>query len=418
VSTALAGDPTIDAGVRQPPRHALLAANAVALVLAYAIPRAFTLISTVVAARVLGRSVFGWYATAGAVAVVASIVATAGMQPFLVREVARDHLRAPRLLGAAHAAKVFLVLLMAVALLATPLLGFPREILLAAGLLGAGYAVGAFVENLAAYFQGVERMHVWTQASALQGAVTGGAGARLVLATHDLLWLCAAPVMGQAAALGWLLRSAPDAVRHPPLPSAADVAARLRELAPFAATFVATTLFYRADLILLPHWRTAAEVGSYSAAYRFLDLIQALAIAGAGALLPHLSRRGRTRWGAARRLPWLIVFAAIPLAMALFALRRPIVAMLYGPAYASAAPILGILAAAVVPLALNMFALAVFAAADAMREAAILYAVAAALSVALDLVWIPSHGAVGAAWAALLCESLLAAAFLIRMRRV
>jgi len=397
-------------------RRRLLAANTASLVLAYAVPRAVTLLSAVVAARVLGAAVFGWYATAGAVAVVASIVATVGMQPLLVREVARDPSRAPGLVAAAHLVKAGTVAAMLLALAATPLLGFPPPVLAAAALLGAGYGIGAFVENLAAYFQGVERMHVWTQASTLLGVVSGGAGIALVAATRDLLWLCAAPVLGQAAALAWLLRAAPAEVRRPALPSRAEVAKLLRQLAPFALAFVATTLYYRADVLLLARWRPAQEVGLYGAAYRFLDVTQALALAGAGALLPQLSRGGAARRVAARRLPGLIAAAALPLAATLFALREPIVHALYGPAYAGAVPLLAVLAPAVVPLAVNMFALGALAAADAMRGTAALYLGATALNVGLNVVCIPRFGAAGAAAVSLASESALAVGLVLLLR--
>jgi O-antigen/teichoic acid export membrane protein len=109
--------------------------------------------------------------------------------------------------------------------------------------------------------------------------------------------------------------------------------------------------------------------------------------------------------------------AAAPFAAGLFLLRAPIVRALYGREYAAAAALLGVLAPAVVPLAVNMLALAALAAADAMGGVAVLYLGAAALNVALDLAWIPTRGAPGAAWAALLCESALAVGLVFRMRR-
>ncbi len=402
---------------RVAPGRALLAANAASLVLAYAIPRSFTLLAAVAAARVLGAAEFGRYATAGAVAVVASILATAGMQPLLVREVAREPHGAPRLVAAAHLAKAGTVALMAVVLAAAgPLLGFPAPVLAAAALLAAGYGVGAFAENLAAYFQGVERMHVWTQASALAGIVTGAAGVAAVVATRQLPWLCAAAPLGQAAALLWLLRCAPPAVRRPPLPSAAAVAGLLRKLAPFAVAFLATTLYYRADVLLLARWRSPEEVGLYGAALRFMDVVQALALAGAGALLPRLSRGGAARRGDVLRLAVGFAAAAAPVALVLFALRVPILQGLYGPGYAASAPVLALLAPAVVPLAVNMFALAALAAADAMRGAALLYLAATGLAVGLNLAAIPRWGAPGAAVVSLAAESALAIGLVLLLR--
>src|SRR5690606_32801987 len=96
-----------------------------------------------------------------------------------------------------------------------------------------------------------------------------------------------------SAALLWLLNPAPAEVRWPGRGSAPAVADLFRQLAPFAIAFIGTALFYRADVLLLARWRTAAEVGLYGAAYRFLDVAQALAIAGAGALLPRLARSER-----------------------------------------------------------------------------------------------------------------------------
>ena len=65
MSTVLAGEALTDTAHPRP-RRGLILANGAALALAYAIPRLFTLLSAVVAARALGVQGFGWYATAGA----------------------------------------------------------------------------------------------------------------------------------------------------------------------------------------------------------------------------------------------------------------------------------------------------------------------------------------------------------------
>ena len=150
-----AGAPASPAG----PRGVLR--NAGFLLLAYLFPRILTFAATVLAARVLGTARFGDYATAAALAVVLSVIATLGMMPLLIREIARDPVRAPALLGTAHRVKTLANAGMLVALfLATRLLGYSPAVTTAALLLGLGYAIGAYGENLAAYFQGIERMEV------------------------------------------------------------------------------------------------------------------------------------------------------------------------------------------------------------------------------------------------------------------
>ncbi len=425
-------------GVGPHAERRLVLTNGVALVLAYALPRVFTFAAGVVAARVLGVAGYGGYTTAAALAVVASIAATLGMQPLLVREVAREPARAPGLIAAAHLLKVGAVLLMALALgTGALLLRLPPPVTSAMLLLGLAYGIGAWVENLSAYFQGVERMHVWTQASALLGVVGGVAGVTLVLGTGSLVWFCVAPVLGQLAALTWLLRSAPASVRRPPRPSPRDVLALLRPLGFFAAAFVATTLYYRADILLLAHWRPSWEVGIYGAAYKLLDIAQALALAGAGAVMPRLARAHRrdrpgsdrgtdsgtgrgtgtgttsgatsgTGTSAAGRALGLAIAIAVPAAGVLFLVRGPLVRLLYGPSYEAAGPVLAWLAPAVAPLAVSMVALSALGAAEGMGAAAALYLAATFGNVALNVVLIPRYGPVGAAAAMLVSETLLA----------
>src|SRR5690606_12756623 len=343
----------VAAGVRRVPH------NAAALLLAYVLPRLFTLGSVVVAARVLGAADFGAYSTAAAFAVLLSIVATLGMTPLLVREIAQAPGRAPALLAAAHAVKTASNVLMLALLfvLARYVLAYPTPVVAASLLLGISYAVGAYVENLAAWFQAVERMHVWTQASAAFGLVTGGLGLLLVLWTRSLAWFCAAPGAGQLAALAWLLARLPAEASRGGRVEAVGALRLVRALAPFAAAFVALTVYYKVDVLLLARWRDAAEVGLYAAAYKFVDVAHALALVAAGAVYPRLSRAAvaaaaesggagsdaRTGRGgrassslprtAARLSEWTLL-ATVPAAGVVFLLRAPLTVAIYGAAYA------------------------------------------------------------------------------------
>lgn len=117
-----------------------LLGNALSLLLAYVLPRILTIGAVILAARVLGAAGFGEYGTAAALAVLLSIVATLGMQPLLIREMARAPERAGSWMRAAHVVKLFssALMLIALALAAGPGLGYPREVASAALILGAG----------------------------------------------------------------------------------------------------------------------------------------------------------------------------------------------------------------------------------------------------------------------------------------
>ena len=406
------------AGSLKQARHPV-AANAVALFLAYVLPRSCTFAAGIVAARVLGLEGFGAYGTAAALAVMASIIATLGMQPLLVREITREPGSAPALIGAAHGVKLVTIGMMSAALIALATIGaLPHRVFAASLLLGAAYGVGALVENLSAYFQAVERMYIWTQASSLYGLVSGGLGILLMALTRDLLAFCVAPLVGQLAALAWLLARAPAAVRRPLPPSRYAARRLLRQLAPFAVAFIATTVYYRGDVLLLAHLRSQADVGTYMAARRFLDVAQALAMAAAGAAYPRLSRGGTGRERSTRIGLDIALLACVPAAALLFLLREPLVHVLYGADYAGAVPVLALLAPALAPLALNMFCLAALSAADDAGTAARLWLGAVVVNLGLNALLIPRHGAAGAAAASLASETLLAVGFLaVQARR-
>lgn len=403
----------------------LVLANALALVVAYALPRVLTLGAVIIAARVLGAARFGAYATAGATAVILSILSTAGMQPLLVREMARDPRSAPGLLRAAHWIKTGLngVMLIALCVLADAAFGLQGEALWAALVLGAGYSIGSYAENFAAYFQAVERMHVWTAANAAYGIVAGLAGAVLIWSTHSLPWFCAAMVLGHLAAVFWLLRTYRR--DHPARTRVAasgnqSVRALLRAAVPFAAAFLALTLFYKADVLILSGVRPDADVGMYTAAYKLVDIAQALMLAAIIATYPRLARATAARAGAGpwagSRLAELALLIMAPVAALGFLLRERILAGLYGSAYQDAAAPAGFLVLALLPLALNLLGGYILAATDRMKVMVALYGGAALVKLTAVAIVAPRWGGAGVAAAMLGSELLLGASFLIALR--
>ena len=389
--------------------------NAASLFLAYVLPRLLTIGAVVVAARVLGTNGFGQYGTASAYAVIVSIVATLGMQPLLIREMARDPARAGDWLRAAHWVKAGSNALMLLMLVGAGrwIFAYPPDVMRAALLLGVAYAIAAWAENLGAWYQSVERMGVWMQASALAGLITGGLGVAAVVVTRSLEWFCAAGIAGQLAGLAWLV------ARMPRLPVAAGVRTPVRPLlaalAPFAAAFVALTLHSKIDVLMLERYWPAAEVGVYSAAHKFIDIVQALAIVGAAAVYPRLSRASAPGKAGARLIE-LTLLAGVLTSGALFLARDGLVYFLFGADYGGAVLPTALLAAGVAPLAINIVGGYVLAAAGHMKPVAILYTVAVLLKVALNAWLVPAYGASGTAGAMMVTETVLAAGMLVLLQ--
>ncbi len=403
-------------------RHAAVlrrtAANAVSLLFAYLLPRLLTFGAAVVAARVLGAGGFGAYGVAAALAVILSIVTTLGMMPLLIRSIARRPDSAPSLIGAAHVVKTAanVVMLTALFALARWVLAYPAEVVTATMLLGLAYAIGSYGESLGAYFQGIERMQIWMQANAVFGVVTGILGVMLVVTTASVEMFCLAPVCGQLGAVAWLLKRTPSNQRLGTV-RAEEVRLLLKTLVPFAVGFIVLTMYYKIDVLLLARWRSASDVGVYAAAYKFVDVAQALAVVGVSALYPRLARIHATATDVGslttRRLTELVVLSVVPAAGVLWLVRSPVVQLLFDTPYLEAVGVLALLAPALPALAINILMGFNFAAAERMWLVASVYAGGLLANVALNAVFIPVLGPRGAALAMLLSEAGVAVVFLV-----
>jgi O-antigen/teichoic acid export membrane protein len=394
--------------------------NAVHLLLAYVIPRLFTVVSVIVAARALGTERFGGYGAAAAFAVILSVLASLGMLPLLVREIARAPQRAGTLLATAHRIKAATGA--AMLLIAWIVTGVwfaedpgPR---LAAMVLCVGWVVHAFVENVAAYYQAIERMARWTQASSMFGLVSSVVGVALLLWTDSIVAYCWGFVAGWACGLGWLIVGLPAEARRSAPGETAPVAELLRGLAPFAAAFIGLTIYCKVDVLMLERW-SDAQAGLYTAAYKFVDVFQALVIVAAGAVYPRLSRAGAksSRSEGGKRSAELLLLGALPAGLTLHLISAPLVLLVFGAGYGDAAPVLSRLALLFPLLSLTILGSYILGAVGRMTHVAVLYGIGLAANVGLNIWLIPELGAVGASVARLASETILVAGFLEVLRR-
>jgi O-antigen/teichoic acid export membrane protein len=386
--------------------------NGSALLAAYVLPRALTFCASLVAARLLGPAQFGAYGTAVSFAMILSILATLGMQPLLVRELARTPDRAASILNAAHRIKLvsscFMIGMTFV--IARHVLDYPQAVVQAAVLLAVGHACAAFVDNLGAWFQAGERMHVWLESSVWFGLISGLVGIALVVWTRSVAHFAAAFAAGQAAALFWLWLRLPAAVRAWTAPDWPEIRALMRTAAPFAVAFLALTIFYKFDVLLLQRLESAGAVGVYAAGYKLVDVVHALAVVAAAAVYPRLARATSlaARGYASRRTLELFLLMGVAGSGVLWLMRAPLTLFLFGQPYAETASVLAWLAPALVAQVVNILAIYLLSAADRMAPLALAFLAGCVLKLLLALWWIPRFGVPGMAVTKLTAEVALA----------
>ena len=129
----------------------------------------------------------------------------------------------------------------------------------------------------------------------------------------------------------------------------ASAAPLLRRGAPFYGSAIAAVLYQRVDVLLLGALAGVAVTGEYAAAYRILEGTFLLPVAVVAAFLPSwTARRGRRdRAMGAGPVVLALVCVGVLVGVELALARELIVDLLFGEEYASAAPVLAILALSV-----------------------------------------------------------------------
>src|SRR5205807_851417 len=228
--------------------------------------------------------------------------------------------------------------------------------------------------------------------------VGGGVVALLAgsLAVSTLMWLFARALAGAAGPA-------------PALPAGAGVAL-LRRAVPFGLLVAGFALYYRVDMVMLEWLAGPGELGRYAAAYRFLDAIIALAASLGGPLFPRLSSVAVSAPGEARRLleaGWRPLLAlGLPLTVGTVVVAGDLVALLFGPEFAGAAPLLRLLILGALPLFWVNVANHALIAGDRVWPLVGIYALSALVNVVGNVALVPHWGAAGSAVATVVCEWL------------
>jgi len=390
--------------------------NSVALFVSDATGRILTAAFRIALAGYLGRELFGEYSFAVAVAAILSVCADLGLGTLVTREVARRPDAPFDIAGPALGGRLILTILAGGAALALLLLlERPRPVLeLTAIFVLAQVALGPG-EILAAAHRGRERM-VRPAAVALItrfGLVLSGFAAMAMgLGVHAFAWLAAA----WAVPAVLLLR--------PGLPG--HVTLRLREMGPtlrrafpIGIGAVLWTIYFRLDLVLLGFLRGDSEVGLYAAPFSLVEGVLLLQGPLLAASFPVFSSReaddeGRRR--TFRALTRVLYVIGLPVAAVLFVERDAVLRLLFGTQFAEAGTTLALLALTIPVSFVAAPRLSLLIARNRERSYAGIMAGGVATNLVLDLLFIPGHGAAGAAAATLATEVLVTALTFVVLR--
>jgi O-antigen/teichoic acid export membrane protein len=160
--------------------------------------------------------------------------------------------------------------------------------------------------------------------------------------------------------------------------------------------------------VLLEHLRGAEEVAYYATPVLVLEGLTLIPRILGFALLPTMATLALSSPGSLtvlyRRASKYLLLAGLPVAVFGVIAAEPFVGLIFGERYAASVPLTRILLPAAVFMFLSNLGETVLACVNRWRTIIVVSTAAAALNIALNLAWIPAHGARGSAWATLVTE--------------
>lgn len=185
-----------------------------------------------------------------------------------------------------------------------------------------------------------------------------------------------------------------------------------RDALPVAVALAMNVIYFRVLVVEMSLIAAEDQVGFFATSFRTIEVLLTLPVVILSTALPvlavaHDADRERLRYGV-QRLTEIAVLVAIPVILALAIPATPLVQLLGGSQYAGAGQVLTVQSLSLLALFLGQAWQIVLIAMRLQRGVAIANAVALAAVMALGVALIPAYGALGAAWAAVIGESVLA----------
>jgi O-antigen/teichoic acid export membrane protein len=366
---------------------------------------------TAILVRGLGTRGFGIWSALFAVGQIAGSFGDLGLNQIAVSRAAEDPDREAHWLGALLSLRLLLAIPITLLSLGAILLIAPTSQARLAGTLIAGVMLVGAPSALGVVFQLRVRNHV-AMAIMTLNSVLWGAGVVLVSVLSGGIVAFAAVFLATSALNAGLtvalaLRMAAVRMRG----SRGFWRPLLRVGVGVGVAGILVTLYVKLDQVLVLEFAGSRQAGLYGAAYRLLDQIQFIPISVMTTLFPLIAAAYATRRDRVRDLLQVaaeyLTMASLPILAFTIVAARPIMTLLFGPAFGPAAPALPILAGAFVSISFGYLVGNMVVILELQRQFARFAAAGLIVNGALNVALIPHFGFLAAAWITLLTEVMV-----------
>jgi O-antigen/teichoic acid export membrane protein len=357
--------------------------------------------------RRLGAEHFGKYAAVLAFIAIFAIFSDLGMAPFMLREIARDRKNTYWLLPNVVVIRLLLsVLVIVVATAVAYLLGKEQDMVLGIFMAACGLLLYAVQGPLDATLMAWERLDYSAIFTLISQAVFWGLGTLFLLIGWGFIGLIVASLAGVAT---MALLAGRVVFREISFRQLTLSPHRWRTLVkaglPFGISGLSFSLQGRFDSVLMSVTLTDAAVGWYNVPLQLVRMSMLLAQSVCTSMLPSLTRTYKQDpkliYGIVQRSLKYLLMLSLPIAVGGMIVADKLIVTLYTEEYSNAIPLMRILIWTLPLLFLSELMGALIMALRQEKEGAKINVSNALLSVALNLLLLPTLGVVGAAFARL-----------------
>ncbi len=388
-----------------------------------------TLAWTLVVPRALGPAGLGLLVLYLSTGALMTTVAGMGLKALLVREIAADPSRGPRLIGASLYLRTFMIVPAIVVTVAYIMAGsFRGEQAVVVVLAFVATVVNLYTDPLQAAFQAIERMEYLAIGDVLVKTVsTVGAIGLILIGFHALA------IVVLSLLIGWMLLVSYVVFirRHMRIDLAFDWSAvkrMFRDSLSFWAFAMSMTVYLWVDAMLLAMLAPAAQLGIYGAPTRLVATLMFVPTIVLMVWLPRLS--SAHRWSpeslkAAAQTPLdLVIVLGTPVAVGAILVARPLIHFLYGDGFGASVAVFTVLALTIVPVYINTAIANILIASRRQLTWTVVMGSAGVINAVANVILIrqfqerSQSGALGAAWALVITEAAIMITGLLMIRGV
>lgn len=399
-----------------------LSRNTLWLLLQSAGGRLISFSLNILLARYLGAAGYGELAFAIAFVGFFTILGDFGLSVYAVKEVSARKEAAPEVLSGGLALSVSLsVLVILLVAAAGLLLQVDGRMLLVIFLIGLSYILRNVGGFFGSFLRAYEKMSRLAFIELSYKALLFAFCAACVFLKLGLVAIAAGYLAAEVVYLALMAGTVFGFVSPGSLPGAAEYKALLRKILPYGLSALAVTVYFNADIVMLSFLKDKQAVGLYSVAYTLFLAAGLFSSVYFGAVFPVLSRLFKSsdeglRKAHEKTFKFLLI-AGLPISFGGPLLAGKIIGLFYGPGFSPSAAPYAILSSMTVFMFLNAFMGHFLAATDRVGDSFRMLGYSCLLNVALNFLFIPGYGYIGAAVATVISELAFFALSMNALRR-